>query len=123
MKNVKFGMMKTLMINENKQDLLQNLALFQILSSQEKEQLISHSHIAQFAPHEIIIKQGEQHDALFIILEGKTTAIAKIMGYGLTDIETLGPGEFINETSFIINGPSTVTIMATTSLTCLVITR
>jgi len=93
------------------------------LDADELDMLIQHTKILAFNKGDVFIQQGSQHDELYIIIEGTVTVSAKILGHGIAKIETLGPGNFLNEVSFIMKAPSATSIVAGESLQCITITR
>lgn len=104
-------------------NILKNSDLCKYLDNQEIKMLITHNKITAFAPGEFIIKQGEKTEALYLILGGMVTMNARIMGQGITNIETLNIGNFFGEISFIEKGLCARSGLAKTEVQCLAITR
>ncbi|MDP1604226.1 MAG: cyclic nucleotide-binding domain-containing protein [Legionella sp.] len=92
------------------------------LDAHELDMLFTHSKIARFSEKDMILKQGEKSDGIYLIIEGEVSVIARIMGQGTTNIETLTPGHFFGEISFIEKGPNTTSFVAKTTVQCLIIT-
>ncbi|KTC81538.1 Crp/Fnr family transcriptional regulator [Legionella brunensis] len=92
------------------------------LSQSELDVLIKHSKIIDFLPGEIILKQGKTFEGIYIIIDGQVTITARIMGQGITNIETLGPGNFLGEICFIERLPCPTSIIANVQVKCLLMT-
>ncbi len=75
------------------------------LNPGELELLLKHSQISSSQNGEILVHQGEQIEAVYLILEGQVLVTAKIMCQGITNLETLQPGNFLSPIGFIGSGP------------------
>ena len=62
------------------------------------------------APGEVLIKQGEPVDAVYIVLEGSLSVHAQ--GSSDSEIARLGSGEIVGEMSFIDTRPPLATVVA-----------
>ncbi|WP_035916067.1 cyclic nucleotide-binding domain-containing protein [Legionella lansingensis] len=100
---------------------LENSILGKYLTQSELDILIQHSKLSEFVSGDIILKQGEETDSIYIIIEGQVSLIARTMIQGSTNIETLGPGSFLGEICFIEKVPCPFSVIAKTHVKCLVI--
>lgn len=115
-------MNRIVIMNNSNQSLLNNLEtneLGKYLNQNELDILIKHSKIVDFSPGQTILKQGKKSEGIYIIIEGHATATARIMGQGVTTIETLKPGSFLGEIHFIEKRPCTTSVIATDHVQCL----
>lgn len=104
-------------------DSLQNSVLGNLFNSQELEMLFTHSKILDFSAGETILQQGKQADGIYIIVDGTVILTAKLLGEGTTHLETLGPGNFLGEVSFIEKVPCATSGIARNHVRCLLITN
>ncbi|ASQ46559.1 cyclic nucleotide-binding domain-containing protein [Legionella clemsonensis] len=102
-------------------DQLETSRLGQYLNQQELEILIRHSKIVSFLPGEVILKQGKHTNGIYIIVEGQVAITARVMGQGVTNIETLGAGCFVGEICFIEKVPCPTSVIASVQVKCLFI--
>jgi CRP/FNR family cyclic AMP-dependent transcriptional regulator len=91
------------------------------LDHHEIETLFAHNKIIHFSANEIILRQGDKIDGIYIILEGSVTLKAKILGERTTDLEILSPGHFIGEVGYIENISCSTSAISNESVTCLFI--
>ena len=63
-----------------------------------------------------LIEEGEEGDALFVILEG--TAVVRRDGH---DLVTVGPGAYFGELALLDGGPRSATVVATEPVTVAVL--
>ncbi|MDI9817609.1 MULTISPECIES: Crp/Fnr family transcriptional regulator [unclassified Legionella] len=100
---------------------LESSTLGNYLDQYELDVLLKHSRVINFSPGDMILKQGKITEEIFILIEGHVNVIARILGQGVTDIETFGPGCFLGEICFIEEGPCPTSVVANTEVRCLVI--
>lgn len=101
---------------------LMDSPLGSLLQPDELELLILHSHIRQFNANEVILRQGKQSPGIYMIIEGDVISSARLMAEGIATLETLGPGSFFGEVSFIEKIPSVRSLMADTKTRCILLT-
>lgn len=101
---------------------LQNGVLGKYLDIDELEMLLAHSDIVDFHKGENILTQGKSCFGIYIIIAGTVSVTAKLLGDGTTQLEILGPGNFLGEVSFIEKIPSATSIIANDQVSCLLIT-
>lgn len=69
----------------------------------------------------MILEQGKNCLGVYLLLKGEAKVTAKMLGEGLATLETLGPGQFFGEISYIEQVPAATSVMAKTPLRCLFI--
>lgn len=104
--------------DENVMKFLSQVKLFQRLPESLMPTLASLSRKVEFASKDVIIRQGDEGDAFFIIYDGQ--AEVQIDG---NVVATLAQGDYFGEHSLLRDEPRTATIMAKTLLSALKITR
>jgi CRP-like cAMP-binding protein len=93
------------------------------LSQRDLEMLIAHNNILTFKEGETILQQGTHSDGIYIIIQGSVVITAKILGEGTTNLETLGPGHFLGEVSYIENVPCATSMIASNNVQCMYISN
>lgn len=91
------------------------------LTQDELDVLIKHSQVTEFKPDDVILRQGKESQFLYIIIDGEVYVTARILGQGITNIETLSVGNFLGEISFIEKVPCPTSAQAKTEVQCLMI--
>jgi CRP-like cAMP-binding protein len=72
---------------------------------------------------QVIVRQGEEGDALFLIESGQVEVRARDEGGDETAIATLGPGNYFGEIALVTGGPRNADVVALTPLTLLRLDR
>ncbi len=111
------------MSNSEITTILSTTRLSQYLNSHELHILTSYGKTVKFSTGDAIIKQGTVATGVYIILDGTAVITAKILGEGFTKLASLGHGNFIGEVSIVDKKPSTISVVATSEMNCLFITR
>jgi CRP/FNR family cyclic AMP-dependent transcriptional regulator len=102
---------------------LESNELGKFLTQDELDVLIKYSQIREFSPGTAILKQGKETQDIYMIIEGQVNVMARVMGQGITKMETLGPGNFIGEISFVEKVPGSTSAIANSKVNCLVINK
>jgi CRP-like cAMP-binding protein len=84
--------------------------LFSELPPRALEALIERSEIIQLGGREILFREGDGGDALYVVTEGEVTVIAE--GPPRVEVARLGPGSFFGEISLVTDSPRSATIVA-----------
>lgn len=71
----------------------------------------------------VVVRQGEEGDALFLIEEGQAEVRATGADGTVATITTLGPGSYFGEIALVTGGPRTADVVAVTPLTLLRLDR
>ncbi|HJS27084.1 MAG TPA: cyclic nucleotide-binding domain-containing protein [Actinomycetota bacterium] len=88
---------------------LRALRPFTSLASSDIGLLMEHGHWVNVAPHEAIIREGEQGDAFYAVGSGKLEVFRDEQLIG-----TLGPGSHFGEVALLMDVPRTATVLAKT---------
>jgi CRP-like cAMP-binding protein len=89
-----------------------------ILDDQDVEWIASHGRRLNVRQDDVLIREGEPVDALFIVLEGSLN-----VRFGNKQIATLFSGEIVGEISFVDSRPPAATVTAGQSTRVLAIPR
>jgi CRP-like cAMP-binding protein len=76
-----------------------------------------------FGPGDPIVREGEPGDGLYLILSGSAQVNRSGRGDGARLLGTLGPFRSFGEISILVDQPRTATVVATTALRCVKLTR
>jgi CRP/FNR family cyclic AMP-dependent transcriptional regulator len=83
------------------EEMLEKIVLFKGLTSDQISQLIKVARSEEFKAGEIIFKEGEKGDKLYIILSGSVRISKQIPGSGEEALAVLKPGDFFGEMALI----------------------
>jgi len=83
------------------EEMLEKIILFKGLTSDQISQLMKVTKSEDFRAGEIIFKEGEKGDKLYIILSGSVRISKQIPGSGEEALAVLKPGDFFGEMSLI----------------------
>lgn len=109
------------MKNMELKDTLKSIQLCKYLELHELDILLQYCSMASFPTGEIILQQGKKSPGLYIILDGKVSLMAKILGGGITDIIPLERGDMLGEISLIEKAPCATSAIADSTVTCLLL--
>jgi len=90
-----------------KRDVLANMPLFERLTERELLRVMQAVEVRQYKDGEVVIKEGDKGDELFIVLDGKVR-----VSRGDTTLTHLGPGEHVGEMALIRSVPRGATVTA-----------
>ncbi len=76
-----------------------------------------------FEPGEVIIRQGDRGDRLYIIVDGEVEIVKEELGKGGIAFASRGPGECFGEMALVSDTPRTATVRSRTSLNVLTMDR
>ncbi|MSU36770.1 MAG: cyclic nucleotide-binding domain-containing protein [Pedosphaera sp.] len=83
---------------------LRQFSLFSCLSRHELTQLVRRCELKQYAHGEVVIRQDEPGDALFLVLSGSVRARLMVGGNDKT-LVLIPPGEFVGEMAMFTQRP------------------
>jgi len=95
---------------------LGRLALFADLPRAELEAIARSCDEVSFGEGEWIIRQGDAHSAVYVIVEGEVAVVIDD-----EDRRVLSKGSFFGEVSVLLEEPASASIVTRTPLTCLVV--
>jgi len=94
---------------------------FKALRPRLVDQVFTSSRERRYEPGEALIRQGQQGDALFVVLEGEARVLLSDHDGTVRSIATLTRGSVAGEMSLITQEPATADVIAATELRVLVI--
>lgn len=94
-------------------EFLRRLGLFSVLPEEELRRLVMMGEQVTKEPGEVLIREGDPGDALYVIVEGEFE-IVKLSGSSEVVIAHRGAGEVIGEMSLLDNEPRSATVRALT---------
>ena len=94
-----------------------SIPLLAVLTPRAREQVLRNAREQQYAPGEVVVREGAPATHLYMIVSG--TAVVEQAAQGT--VGRMGPGEFFGELALIEEHGRTATVKAETELTTLVI--
>jgi NADH dehydrogenase len=76
-----------------------------------------------FEPGEVIFRQGDRGDRLYIIVDGEVEVVKEELGTGEITLARRGPGECFGEMALVSDKPRMATVRSRTSLNVLTMDR
>jgi CRP-like cAMP-binding protein len=76
-----------------------------------------------FGPGDTIVKEGDPGDGLYLILSGSAQVVRGGAGDRAKPVSTLGPFRSFGEVSLLVEQPRMASVVATTPLRCVKLTR
>lgn len=78
-------------------------------SDDDIDWLSKHGVQQHYAAKRVLVEEGEQPGALYVVLEGAFVVYSEVLGITFA---SLGPGELIGEMSYVSDGPALATVRA-----------
>ena len=103
-------------------ELLRNIPLFAKIEPSKLKLLAFTSQRLTFNPGESLFKQGDEGDALYIIMEGEADVLVDTPGGQIT-VATMVKNDFVGDIAVLCDVPRTATVTATSKLTTMRITK
>lgn len=97
-------------------DLLEQVGLFSRCSRRERATVARHMETASLPAGTPLIEEGEDGDALFLIIEGS----ASVRRHG-AEVASVGPGAYFGEMALLDGEPRSATVVATEPVTIAVL--
>ncbi|MBN2401031.1 MAG: GGDEF domain-containing protein [Spirochaetes bacterium] len=94
---------------KSKIEFLQNVELFSLLSSEEISRIIKSLHSVEKEADEILFKEGDEGNELFIVMTGKVASYVVLPKGTKREIAEFKPGDFFGEMSIFENTPRSAT--------------
>jgi NADH dehydrogenase len=76
-----------------------------------------------FEPDEVIFREGDRGDRLFVIVDGEVEVVGGAPGQPRKVLRTLGPGESFGEIALVNDSPRTATVRSRTGVNVLALDR
>lgn len=99
-----------------------SIPLFKSLDRLDIARLVPNLQVCPMAAGDILFRQGEKGDGLYIIVDG-TVSIRKNIGGDDCEVATMSNGECLGEMALLSGAPRSATVVAATPLTLLKLTR
>jgi Na+/H+ antiporter len=97
-------------------DVVCHLPLFQGLDAKELAELAVVTEEIALSPGQVLIKEGDASDCMYIIARGAAHVVKKSRGKEIL-LDTLGGGDIVGETALLTGEPRNATVVAVTTLT------
>lgn len=109
-------------IERNMEAIVMGSHLFKSLDEAGRRSLIESGFVTRFEAGDVILKQGDPGDTMFLILEGRVRVETATPG-GTVQLAELGRGACLGEVSVLTKGPRTATVTALAELTTVTFAR
>lgn len=86
--------------------------LFSLLDGEGRKRLMAAAQRVRVSPGEVVLREGEVPDAMFIVLQGELHVAAERLGGAPADVGNLGPGAVFGEIGVLTGEPRTATVTA-----------
>lgn len=90
---------------------LSRLDFLSVISDAQRRGLAAQAALMLFSPGEVIVRQGEESDELFIVEKGEVTVLVERDGVE-TEVTRLGPGQFFGEMALVTGEARKATVRA-----------
>jgi len=97
-------------------ELLGAVSLFSRCSKRERATIARHMETAKLPADTPLVEQGEEGDALFVIIDG-----AAVVRKGNQHVANVGPGAYFGELALLDGEPRSATVVATEDVTVAVL--
>jgi CRP-like cAMP-binding protein len=91
---------------------LRSLPLFEDLSDDDVHRLALLSQTRLYAPHEVVVRQGDPAGELFVVLRGRVAVSAEAAGGENVKVNEMGPGEIFGEMALLTGARRAATVRA-----------
>jgi small-conductance mechanosensitive channel/CRP-like cAMP-binding protein len=99
-------------------EILRSAPIFRVLPDEAAKRLATSCREVVFAPGELIIRQGEDGESMYIVTDGSVD-VHMIGESGMSEyVATLEAGQFFGEMSLLTGEKRTANVMAMTTVTC-----
>lgn len=101
---------------------LRRVDMLRALEDAQLERLASYAHERPYAPGELVIREGDRGQELFIVLQGELVVFLRHDGQEV-QVARLDPGSFFGEMSVMTGEPRTASVRALTQTQLLVVDK
>lgn len=106
------------------EEFLESVPLLSNLSRQERAQVADCLETVHFEPGAMIIKEGEDGDMMYLIIEGKAKATQTASGSSeAVEVGRMSSGQYFGEKSLLTRMPRAASVIAITPMTCACVDR
>ena len=103
-------------------ELLRNIPLFAKIEPSKLKLLAFTSQRLTFNPGDSLFKQGDDGDALYVIMEGEADILVDTPNGQIT-VATMAKNDFVGDIAVLCDVPRTATVTATSKLTTMRVTK
>jgi len=103
--------------------ILSQIPLFAGLKEKQLKTLANNLTVREYEEEELIITQGKGGQGLFILVEGSANALRTQPDGDQVKVNEFGPKDFFGELALLDDGLRTASVIATSKVKCLVLTR
>ena len=103
-------------------DALSRVDVFRALDAEKIDRLARRLRLALFGPGEVILRQGDPGDSLYVVRSGEVAVRLAVNG-SQRDVATLTAGQFFGEMSLMTGESRAATIVARTDVQCYVVAK
>ena len=103
-------------------DLLRGIPLFERMEPAKLKLLAISSDRVNFRPNAVMMRQGDDGDAAYVVISGKGDVIIDTPG-GEIKVAEIGVGQIVGEIAILIDVPRTATVRTEEGLTALKISK
>ena len=103
-------------------DALSRVDVFRALDAEKIDRLARRLRHVVFGPGEVILRQGDPGDSLYLVRGGQVAVQIGVLGAS-KEIATLGVGEFFGEMSLMTGESRTATVVAKTDVECYIVEK
>ena len=97
---------------------LDRVEVLRPLGDEDRDTLAGRLHFAPFARGEMLTRQGEPGDWLYLITAGEVSVRVAVDGGLEQEVAQLGPGDFVGEMSLMTGERRSATVVASTGVEC-----
>ena len=102
---------------------LSDVALFQVFSSEELDQILPYFELRPFAESTTLFEQGDRGDSLLVVIEGTVDIRKESVSGKQTVMAKFGRGSIVGEMAIIDQFPRSATARVTANSKVLILTR
>jgi CRP/FNR family cyclic AMP-dependent transcriptional regulator len=99
--------------------LLSKIPLFEGMSGDDFRCIARFARRVRYFPGQVIIREGEIDDRLFVVISGEVKAVKDYMGINERALAFVGPGMCFGEMALLDNYERTATVIANLETECL----
>ena len=98
-------------------------SIFSALERGSLEALARAATVRRFAPGELLVKEGDEAVAFYVVCDGQAEAVKGLGQKGQRVVGTLSQGDFFGEMALLDGFPRATSVRAAGDCECLVLTR
>jgi len=104
-------------------DALSKVDVFRALDAEKIDRLARRLRMVIFGPGEVILRQGDPGDSLYLVRTGRVAVELATRGGGRREIATLSSGQFFGEMSLMTGESRSATVVAKSDVDCYIVEK